>query len=42
MCGVLLMANFFTPHTTVAGKLDQALAARNPNLRWHAEQEGTP
>jgi glycine dehydrogenase subunit 2 len=25
------------PHTTVVGRLDQALAARKPNLRWQAE-----
>ncbi|MBV9690115.1 MAG: aminomethyl-transferring glycine dehydrogenase subunit GcvPB [Ktedonobacteraceae bacterium] len=29
------------PHTTVVGRLDQTLAARKPNLRWTAEQEGT-
>ncbi|MBV8695456.1 MAG: aminomethyl-transferring glycine dehydrogenase subunit GcvPB [Ktedonobacteraceae bacterium] len=29
------------PHTTVVGRLDQALAARKPNLRWMAGQEGT-
>lgn len=25
------------PHTTVVGRLDEALAARKPNLRWKAE-----
>ncbi len=29
------------PHTTVVGRLDQALAARKPNLRWRAGQEAT-
>lgn len=29
------------PHTTVIGRLDQALAARKPNLRWHPGQEVT-
>ena len=29
------------PHTTPVGRLDQALAARKPNLRWMPEQEGT-
>ena len=29
------------PHTTVVGRLDQALAARKPNLRWNAGQEKT-
>ncbi len=29
------------PHTTVIGRLDQALAARKPNLRWTPEQEKT-
>ena len=29
------------PHTTVVGRLDQALAARKPNLRWTPEQEVT-
>lgn len=29
------------PHTTVVGRLDQVLAARKPNLRWTAGQEGT-
>ena len=29
------------PHTTVVGRLDQALAARKPNLRWMRGQEGT-
>jgi glycine dehydrogenase subunit 2 len=29
------------PHTTVVGRLDQALAARKPNLRWHPGQEVT-
>ena len=29
------------PHTTVVGRLDQALAARKPNLRWTAGQEMT-
>ncbi len=29
------------PHTTVVGRLDQALAARKPNLRWRAGQEVT-
>lgn len=29
------------PHTTVVGRLDQALAARKPNLRWTAGQEKT-
>lgn len=29
------------PHTTVVGRLDQALAARKPNLRWTAGQEVT-
>ncbi len=29
------------PHTTVVGRLDQALAARKPNLRWTAGQEAT-
>ena len=29
------------PHTTVVGRLDQALAARKPNLRWRAGQEIT-
>ena len=29
------------PHTTVIGRLDQALAARKPNLRWRQEQELT-
>jgi glycine dehydrogenase subunit 2 len=29
------------PHTTPIGRLDQALAARKPNLRWAAGQEGT-
>ena len=29
------------PHTTVIGRLDQALAARKPNLRWRREQEMT-
>ena len=27
------------PHTTVIGRLDQALAARKPNLRWQEGQE---
>jgi glycine dehydrogenase subunit 2 len=27
------------PHTTVVGRLDQALAARKPNLRWTRGQE---
>ena len=29
------------PHTTVVGRLDQALAARKPNLRWMRGQEVT-
>ncbi len=29
------------PHTTVVGRLDQALAARRPNLRWQPGQEVT-
>jgi len=29
------------PHTTSVGRLDQALAARKPNLRWTPEQEAT-
>ena len=29
------------PHTTVIGRLDQALAARKPNLRWKPGQEAT-
>jgi glycine dehydrogenase subunit 2 len=29
------------PHTTVVGRLDQALAARKPNLRWIMGQEAT-
>ena len=29
------------PHTTPVGRLDQALAARKPNLRWTPEQEVT-
>ncbi len=29
------------PHTTVIGRLDQALAARKPNLRWQPGQERT-
>ncbi len=29
------------PHTTVVGRLDQALAARKPNLRWTPGQEMT-
>jgi glycine dehydrogenase subunit 2 len=29
------------PHTTVVGRLDQALAARKPNLRWTPGQEQT-
>ncbi|GAC1390391.1 MAG: aminomethyl-transferring glycine dehydrogenase subunit GcvPB [Ktedonobacteraceae bacterium] len=29
------------PHTTVIGRLDQALAARKPNLRWTKGQELT-
>jgi len=29
------------PHTTVVGRLDQALAARKPNLRWTSGQEVT-
>lgn len=29
------------PHTTVVGRLDQALAARKPNLRWLRGQEVT-
>lgn len=29
------------PHTTVIGRLDQALAARKPNLRWKSGQEMT-
>jgi glycine dehydrogenase subunit 2 len=29
------------PHTTVIGRLDQALAARKPNLRWTPGQEVT-
>ena len=29
------------PHTTVIGRLDQALAARKPNLRWMPGQEIT-
>ncbi len=29
------------PHTTVVGRLDQALAARKPNLRWTSGQEAT-
>jgi glycine dehydrogenase subunit 2 len=29
------------PHTTVIGRLDQALAARKPNLRWRPGQEVT-
>ncbi len=29
------------PHTTVVGRLDQALAARKPNLRWTRGQEVT-
>jgi glycine dehydrogenase subunit 2 len=29
------------PHTTVVGRLDQALAARKPNLRWKPGQAAT-
>jgi glycine dehydrogenase subunit 2 len=29
------------PHTTPVGRLDQALAARKPNLRWMPGQEMT-
>jgi glycine dehydrogenase subunit 2 len=29
------------PHTTPVGRLDQALAARKPNLRWNSGQEMT-
>jgi glycine cleavage system P protein (glycine dehydrogenase) subunit 2 len=29
------------PHTTPVGRLDQALAARKPNLRWQPGQEAT-
>ncbi len=29
------------PHNTVVGRLDQALAARKPNLRWTPGQEVT-
>jgi len=29
------------PHTTPVGRLDQALAARKPNLRWAPGQEVT-
>ena len=29
------------PHTTPVGRLDQALAARKPNLRWQPGQEET-
>jgi len=29
------------PHTTVVGRLDQALAARKPNLRWQPGQDAT-
>jgi glycine dehydrogenase subunit 2 len=29
------------PHNTVVGRLDQALAARKPNLRWQPGQEVT-
>jgi len=29
------------PHTTVVGRLDQAFAARKPNLRWTSGQEVT-
>lgn len=29
------------PHTTPIGRLDQALAARKPNLRWQPGQEST-
>ncbi len=29
------------PHTTVVGRLDQALAARKPNLRWQSGQQLT-
>jgi glycine dehydrogenase subunit 2 len=29
------------PHTTPVGRLDQALAARKPNLRWQSGQEAT-
>ena len=29
------------PHTTPVGRLDQALAARRPNLRWTPGQEVT-
>ena len=27
------------PHNTVVGRLDEALAARKPNLRWQPEGE---
>jgi glycine dehydrogenase subunit 2 len=30
------------PHTTIVGRLDQALAARKPNLRWNGGREGMP
>jgi glycine dehydrogenase subunit 2 len=33
--GVVLEA----PHVTVVGRLDEALAARKPNLRWQPEAE---
>ena len=29
------------PHTTPVGRLDQAMAARKPNLRWQSGQEAT-
>jgi len=29
------------PHTTPVGRLDQAMAARKPNLRWQPGQEAT-
>jgi glycine dehydrogenase subunit 2 len=30
------------PHVTVVGRLDEALAARKPNLRWQPEAEAEP
>jgi glycine dehydrogenase subunit 2 len=30
------------PHSTVVGRLDEARAARNPNLRWRPEGDREP
>jgi hypothetical protein len=40
-CSFLQMPFKTAPHTTVIGRLDQALAARKPNLRWVSAQDVT-